>query len=514
MKNKQGITLILLIITIIIILILLGTLTVSAGNAIGNSRISALASDLKEVEDATKTYYMLNNEFPSIDLKAYNQGEIKEKVPSRYRGLFTEELQHNNDEVNKDTDGTFYLIDLAKIGIEQTTRGTMLDNNGNAYESNVYAVAYPSMNVYYLEGVRANGDVFFSLSSKITQLTKVVKKETVEDGETSLTTTSGIIVKKETDKWTNELSIMIESYVDLDETLFVQLGNGSKHKLTTVFGNNTIQLKNNFMTGYSNTTNKEFDTGITTAELNTFNSMSQAGKKIAIAKERGGLEVGKVVVSLENYENDLPGITSDINVEHQPTYNHLSFTVNDVTSGIDEVRYEYLTRIDETGKSVSYFENITSYDDEYMKSRAKKASVSSSGFVEMQLPKDIEIVQINIFDKAGNSSAKINQRLISDVYIGINETEVTTTSLKINAVAKVTNGKTINSALVQLSTDGITYRNDKSINFVNNTNAYTATTNYTGLSLVNKVYVKITLNYGNNEQYVRIKEIDVNTIKV
>lgn len=516
MKNKQGVTLVVLVITIIIMLILVGTLSVSVGNSVGNSRISTFASDLSEIVDMTKTYYMLNNKIPSLDDKVYNQGEILEIVPARYKSKFIEELQMNNDDTINDTDGTFYMIDLSKIDIEQSTRGTRIDEDGNSVESDVFIVSYPSFNVYYLAGLKANNDIFFSLSSKITQLTKIEKNETVEKGKTSLTTSNGIIIKKEDDSWINKLNITIESNMDENEKLYIQIGESEKCLITTVIGKNVLILKDNFSSIYSNTTSQEIPSGIKSEDIEIFNNLPQEDKKLIVTKEKDGSVIGKAIIGLENYENDLPEVISNVNVGYEPTYNYIYFNVEDKTSGIGQVRYEYLTRIDDEGNSVTYFDNVEEYDENYMKSIAKKVAVSSNGLVEIKVPKDIESVQINIFDKAGNTSGKINQNIISDIYVGINETEVTTTSLRINALAKIPDGKNINNAVIQISSDGINYINEQNIEFTSSSNnIYAATIGYEDLENISKkVYVKIKLNYGENEEYIRIKEIDVDTIKI
>lgn len=509
MKNKKGVSLIILVITIVLILILVGTLTADAGNSIGNSRISTFASDLSEIEDATKTYYMLNNEFPSIDGKAYNQGEIIAIVPEKYQGKFKEELQLNNDDVSSDSNGTYYMIDLSKIDIEQSTRGSRLD------ESDVYVVVYPSMNVYYLEGLRANNEVYFSLSSKITKLTQIVKEETVEEGSTSLTTSDGIIIKKETDKWSNELNIVIESNFEENESLYIQLGDSQKYEIETVTGRNVLQLQNNFTTIYSSTTNQEMNTGIIAEDIEIFNNLPQENKKITVTKESFGSIKGIAVLELSNFENDLPSLISEISL-HNKTYDTLLyFDVNDDTSGIDKVKYEYLTKIDEYGNINPYFENIESFDDDYMRSRAQTAYLTSGGVVFINIPMGIESVQINIFDKAGNSSGKIVQKVVTDLYIGIYETEVTRTSLKANLVVKVPTGDEIKSATISVSNDALNFANEQNIELVENSNGtYNASISYDKLTnITNKMYVKVNLNYGDNYFY-KVKELDVNTIKV
>ena len=57
--------------------------------------------------------------------------------------------------------GSFYKINLSKLDIETSTRGTLV--NG---ENDVYVVSFPSLKVYYLAGLSADSTKYFSLSSK------------------------------------------------------------------------------------------------------------------------------------------------------------------------------------------------------------------------------------------------------------------------------------------------------------------------------------------------------------
>jgi len=267
MEEKKGITMIALIIMITVILILVVTITVTAGNSIDNTNISAFAEDLKEVEEYTKIYYMQNGKFPVIDEKVYTRGEILQIVATKNKGKFVEELQLNNDDVNSDNEGTFYKLDLEKIDVEQTTRGIQKDEKGRFLENDIYIVAYPSMNVYYLAGLNAKGQTYFSLSSKITKLTKIVRNETVETGSTSITTSNGLIVKNNNKEWSNKFNLVIESNMKSTEQLFIQVEGGSQHFINTSSGKNVFVLNENLKTIYSSTLNQQIPTNITDDEI-------------------------------------------------------------------------------------------------------------------------------------------------------------------------------------------------------------------------------------------------------
>lgn len=158
MKSKQGISLIVLIVTIIVMLILLSIIIVSVNNVSGNSKLAAFATDLSSVEDLTSSYYMKNNSFPikvedskKEEDMVMNQGELLSRVGKENKDKFIDELKLNND-YNDENDnlGEYYPIDLKKLEIESTSRGT--EEKGNLKD--IYVVSYPSMNVYYLAGIK------------------------------------------------------------------------------------------------------------------------------------------------------------------------------------------------------------------------------------------------------------------------------------------------------------------------------------------------------------------------
>lgn len=515
MKDKKGITMIALIIMITVILILVVTITATAGNSIDNTNISAFAEDLKEVEEYTKIYYMQNNKFPLLEEKIYTRGELLQIVSAKNKGKFIEELQLNNDDVNSDNDGTFYKIDLGKIDVEQTTRGIQKDNKGRFLENDVFVVAYPSMNIYYLAGLNAKGKTYFSLSSKITKLTKIVRNETVKSGTTSITTSNGLIVKNNNEEWSNKFNLVIESNMKLTEQLYIQLEGGIEHYINTVEGKNVFELNDDLKTIYSNTSNEQIKTNITDDEIVKFNDTYLKNRNIIITKKSEGLVVAKVVVSLGKYETDLPGFTENISILSKDDYNFVTFRVGDMTSGIKEVRYEYLSRINENGLSKLYYEGVDSLDDEYMKTNGKKATVSSNNLVEIKVPKDIKIIQINIIDKAGNSSASVTRDVMPEVYIGINDENATKTSITLNNIVRMFNKQNINNAAIEISTDGINYTKRQDLNLESVTEEINkATVIYSDLvDVKDKIYVKITVNYGENLTETRIKEIKINAIE-
>ena len=229
MKNRQGVSLLVLTVTIVLMIVLLTTSVVIAGNIIDNSRLSSFASEVFDVKDATEVYYAYNEEFPYLDEdKAYSKGEILALVEPEYQNVFLNELILNGDNASSDDMGSFYKIDLSKIDVEQTTRGIKKDGN----ERDVFVISYPSMNVYYLDGVAAKNTKFFSVTSRVTTLVKISRpKEESLNGETTVTQSAGITVKREKKEWTNKVNMSIETNLESGETLYIQLDDGAEYGL-------------------------------------------------------------------------------------------------------------------------------------------------------------------------------------------------------------------------------------------------------------------------------------------
>ena len=195
-NKKQGISLIVLLITIAVMLIILTVVVISVDNVSNNSKLAAFASDLSTIEDLTTVYYMENSKFPvsSDEPNALSNSDLLNKVGDENKTKFSEELELNNDnDATNDYLSEFYVIDLNKLDIESSKRGTL---NGND-EKDVYVVAYPSMNIYYIKGVKAKGDIYFSLSSKLTNRVKLDEDMTYKsDNSTTVQSIEGLTVKQ------------------------------------------------------------------------------------------------------------------------------------------------------------------------------------------------------------------------------------------------------------------------------------------------------------------------------
>ena len=422
-KNKnKGISLIVLLITIAVMLILLTVIVISVDNVSNNSKLSAFATDLSTIEDLTSTYYMQNNSFPvktengkEIKDMIMTQGDLLNKVGNENKDKFIEELQLNNDYNDESDDlGEYYPIDLSKLDVGSSKRGIAKDGDSQ----DIYVVSYPSMNIYYIKGVKAKKDIYFSLSSKLTNRVKLNKDMAYKsDSTTSIQSIEGLTVKKMTKSWTNSMGIYVQANLNKDEDIYLEATNVEKKKLITNEGNNEFSF--NDLSEVN---------GFTLDESNTFKNSVQSSKKIIFTKQKGTDVLGKIEVDMSNYETDLPTYSiNPLNIVYSEEYNMIPFKVGDSTSGIKEVRYEYLTKYDSKGNLQNYYSNISEYNEEYLKSKGKRAIADKDGNIALKVDKDIQGIQLIVIDKAGNVlSQNSNNDILTiglynepdDIYIG------------------------------------------------------------------------------------------------
>ena len=259
--NKKGLSLIVLVITIVLIIILLGITTATAGDAIQNARMASFGNDLENIEDAVDAYYIQNGEFPILSeddtfvnymynntvLQATQGSTTNIELNQNYLSNFRDELTKNldlTDGENVVSDTVFYKIDLNKIDVKKTARGTGKDG-----ANDIYVMAYPSQNVYYIKGVIANDNIYFSLANIST-----VQKVQSENSDITVLSESGITVTREKKAWTNTLGINIKAKLGLTDKLYVKLPvRNEEITLATTEGENDININSlNVSLGLSN----------------------------------------------------------------------------------------------------------------------------------------------------------------------------------------------------------------------------------------------------------------------
>lgn len=486
-KEKKGISLIILIIIIAVLIILLTVIIASVSNVSNNAKLSAFASDLSIVEDVTKSFYMQNNIFPTPagQSNALSQGELLNIVGISNEDLFIEELTLNNDYEENNDLGEYYIIDLTKLDVSSSKRGIKNSNDN----TDVYAIAYPSMNVYYLKGLKVNRNTYFSLSSKLTNKVNIQQEMAYSDNNsTSVQSIEGLTVKKIYKNWTNVLGLNVEAYCDGEEEIEVEVRAVSR-KIT-------LDLEDGY-NGFN--FNSLQDIGFINSDLVAFNTLNPSDRVITFTKYSYGDYVGKIEVDISNYDNNEPSYTINASdVGYFEEYNTATFNVSDRASGVKEVRYEYLTKFDENGNVANYFANTSEFENEYLLSKGKRAIPDKNGNITVKIDKDVQGIQLIVIDKAGNILREngIGQLLkiglyngLNDIYIGLDLKENTDNKFLYNTVLSNRNG--ISKLEVQASVDGVNYTEIKTIN-VNSTsseNPKLVLDNYENLGKVKKLKI-------------------------
>ena len=509
MKVKNGITLIILVLTIILALILVTATTLAVGNSIDNARLAAFANDLKEVQDAVKIYYMENDFFPTPadSTDALSQKAIFEIVSNKV--IFKQDLSVNNDYNENENLGSFYKIDLKILGVEQTVRGTQ----ENREPDDVYVVSYPSMNVYYLAGVKAKNNTYYSLSTRLTDVVKVVNAPP-QYTNTEVQSAYGVTVKKLKKAWTNTLNMSIEAQMDSNEGLYIKLQGGSEIKINTIAGQN-IFLLDNFNEIYSQNSNSYLNTNISDEDIKNFNSSVQDNKYLEIIKknEDTGETIGTIKVNLSNYETTIPIKATDSVIESGEEYNTVTFKVHDDVSGVREVRYEYLKKYDErTGLPVLYYNGVETFDPSYIKTRGKKAELYEDGTVKIQIPKEIEGIEIRVFDRAGNVSEKILQSNARNIWIGIEKVNISCEGIFSTATFRINlkSSHDLTEVIVSLSANGKDYTSTNLSNVSGK--EISQEVNFFNVPIEDVAYVKVIAKNSNGDIETRLKKFDMTSL--
>ena len=507
MRNKNGVSLIVLMITIVVVIILL-TITLSdSGNSADNTFITVFNSDLVQIREGVRSYYIQNDKIPTFDddSDAYSKSQILGLIDGEIND-FIEALTLNGDNIDDINTLAFYKIDLAKIGITKTSRGT----RKNGEQNDVYVVSYPNFNVYYLQGVEISSKYYFSTISNISS-----NGEVINDNYTSITKSQGIQVRRESLSWTNKVNMYIDVDMEDGETLYLQIGNSTnKHELTVSTGKNTIYFSNDFYT-YSNiatSTKYSLDSTLIDNDIEILKGMEKGSRYVTITKnDISGNVVEMLQVSFSNLDIENPLKVEDISFVSNYECNLLTLKVEDSVSGIKEVRYEYLTKVNLEGNVVEYYDGISEYDSSYMKEKAKKVKVSSDGIVEIYVPKDIASIQVGIVDEALNVVSFIENTLL-ELYVGIDNT----TQSSINMLFLST--QNITSANFSYSVDGVNYTGDTNLVLSNKgTNFYTAYQyvphEYLENNVSGKLYIKVVASTADLTETI-VKEIDVTNLEI
>ncbi len=388
--QKSGITLISLVLMVVILIILTSTIVVSVASVSNNSKMVAFATDLNNIEQSVQAYYLENNELPKISAPVeYSKSSLISLAELKEAQLESEIV------ANFDTSDKFFEIDLNKIDIANTTRG--LKQKGS---NDIYVVNSRNFRVYYVKGVLIGGDIYFSLTDKLTKSTNIQGITYAIDNILVESEVAGIKIVKNKKGFTNNLEMSVSS--------ILEEGQGLRY---IVAGTNPIDITGNFIKVEINKTTM---TAITNAVAN-FTNVQTPNKTFAVQKYivSTGDVIATATMSIDNLDIQVPmeGITGEVATNDIDAFTDFNtITLPDIFtlpnnfdlggSGIKEIRYEYSTKLNVNGWVESYFKPFVNVDPKYLINMGKRVTGNI-----LKLDKHIQSVKVIYIDNAGNVSA-------------------------------------------------------------------------------------------------------------
>jgi len=494
---KSGISLIVLILTIVVALILTATVIISTTTALDNAHVTTFAKNLTEIQEAAESYYLSNNVMPSYAGSTITSRNDLTAI-SRNQSVLLQELTENED-----LDAQFYELDLDKINVTKVAYG-----NRELGTDDIFVIAYPSMNVYYPYGIEAKGKIYFSITSKISNVTKISQTQ-IDASATTIISSGGIKVTKN-NGWANKMGVSIDAQMASGEVLYMSVSGDTNRIITTVTGANTFGF-NLLSSIVSNTETIKVPT-LTATEVGYIEAGTKplADRYVDILKYNGTEVVGKVRIDLSNFSSTGSTLTT-ATLSSYPTLNAVALTLASSQSGIKEVRYEYLKKFADDGTIVDYYSGFSNFDSAYMQSKSKKSRIVNGLTSTINAPKNVQSIKIAVIDNAGNINL-YDQQVAPSLYIGYSIDSATTNAVQLTA--KVFSGNGVKSITFSKSVDGITFTDNQvyTLNTTNNGVTNKQSLPYTNMTS-NVSYVKIiAVNYNNTITETRTVSVNINNV--
>ncbi len=382
--RKKGISLVILVITIVIALILVATIGTAFGKYIETSRLSKLANEVSQIQDMVTAYYIENDTLP-VTGDAKTMDDMLELAGDDGKYDMEKELDANGD----DFDFTqFYTVDL-----------NLIETEGNV-EGKTYICSYPNINVYDMDGMEVNYNIYYSISPRLSDVVKINKnKEPINDSTTLVTKGSTLKVTNNTLGSTNKMGVNVNSVRATSTKMYLNFSGISDLKEVR----NTIS-KFNFDT-LEDLNNKDILTiALTQNEINSFNN--SLNKTIdVIIKDAANEEIARETVDVSNYDTSIP----TIRIISNRVYNEMRVVrvePQDAGHNIKEIRYDYLKKMDASGNVSDYYSGISSFDNNYILTKAKTISAKDfvDGVVDIKIPTDVGVLCVAGVDSSGNVS--------------------------------------------------------------------------------------------------------------
>lgn len=383
LKQKEGISLIVLIITIALLLILSSAVILGINVSVQNANLSRFTNDLSHLQDSVKSMYILENRLPIVDNeKLLSKNDVLNLVNDKNKELFEIELNNNGENENVE----FYEIDLKKAGADMIQVGS--GKNGS---DDIYVISTNSLKVYYLKGLFYRKKMYFSLNSDIASIVKLDNTNTKDMSTTSVNTFAGITVSKSNSGYSNTLGLKIIANVSEGETVRLKYNGIIEKNLILSEGRTTLMINN--ITDFNN----YFQNPLTNDEIQAFNNLVGSNRYIDLTKYKSGNVVGSYKIDVSDYDNVPPTLNIEGIQKHEEFYivNGITNDNNGIAkSGVVQVKYEYIDKVGEI--------NDKTIDENYMRNKAKAISINEEGKFSLKVPKEVISMKIASVDKVGN----------------------------------------------------------------------------------------------------------------
>ena len=491
MVKKQGITMVILVATVVIAVVIMSVSILAIKNATKNATLTSFKEEIVDISQEVEQYYLFNKRMPTFENTdmSYSASEIENLTLNT--SAFREELELNSE----DKTTVFFKVDLSKLGATRSVRG----NKKNSDESDVYIVAYPSFNVYYLKGINVDGNYYFSYV-KFNQSTNNIK---IPDDSSSEVGTDELHVKKNTKVWTNKMGLEI--------TTFISSGNSIRLKYTNEQGEEVSNIIN-FTSDKLNKTNvikvdTLEDVGFSNEQSQAFNLLSQDKKILTIEKLNSQNVSASVKVEMSNYETEAPICTVLPSIVSYPDYNVITLNVSDTKSGVSKVKYEYYKKTSINGEE-QFYTNSDAYNVKNIMSNGKEAKLNN-GVVDIKVPKDITSIKCIAIDNASNSTNVLDINTKTAYYTYYCTIKGTRNSIvfSIKNFKKENVMESAQKLTTKISTDGVNYTTEYIHNNVNSVNEF----EYVDIQNMGRYLYLIIKLYDSKDQKIEERRVQVDT---
>lgn len=380
LKQKDGISLMVLVITLVIITLLAGVIVTSISVTTDNANLSVLANDIAQLQESARSMYIMEEKLPIVDnATKITRSDILNLVNSKNKTAFDEELTLNGESENT----YFYQLDLEKAGAGDIEKGKGIND-----PDDIFVISASSLRVYYLKGIEYDGNMYFSINSKM--LSIITLPDTFED-ESNLTinTFESVTVSRPKNGYTGNLGIKIIANMEENEILTFSFEGINEMEFNLSVGKNVIEINSIY------DFNNYISTPLSDIEITSFNNLTKNNAVIILNKYKNNTLVGTNKIDISNYDNAAPTIQINSIQEYDDFYivnGNVQDSLGIVQSGGAQLRYDYK----------NYNGVTTTFDENYMKTKAKNTIISEDGGFSIKVPKEVAILTVAAIDKVGN----------------------------------------------------------------------------------------------------------------